>query len=531
MRRMSYQPLRLEESIRDDHGELRQERITTKSYLWFAALCILDLTETIDATSVIVVLPAIAVGLHASTTLIFFLGVVFLLCSTIFQPIFHALSINFGRKAVLLVALAIFLLGSVVCGWAPNIYVLLAGRAVQGIGGAGCTTLPVVVVTDLVPLRQRATWIAILNLMAAVGSVSGPIIGGSLAEINWRWIFWLNIPLTVASFVGLSRFLHLEAPLPARSTIYKLSRLDYLGAVLFLSSSTAFLLPISLAGTIASWRSATIILPLILGFAGLILFIFQQQYLTLTRSDSSPILPLAIFSNYTAKICYINTFVHGTLLLLVLYYLPLYYEGVLGYSPLKVAIATLPEALTIAPSAVITGLIISRTGTYVAAIRLGWILATAGMGLLCVLSSTTPIHICILLNILPGVALGMLIPATSTAVQAATDPTVVGHAVSMFYMIRGCGQTIGVAIGSAIFRNRLTSILSLTSFAGKEEIAAGATVEALLRTLRGLKENGIDDRELINGVVKALRVVWGFGCALAGVTGIASYWIESYNLD
>lgn len=429
------------------------------------------------------------------------------------------------------VCLLIFLLGSIIGGWAPGIYVLLAGRTIQGVGAAGCITLSVVVVTDLVPLRQRATWIAGLNLMWAVGSVSGPIIGGSFVNISWRWFLWLNIPLLVMSFVGLYLFLQLHVPLPQRSIIYRLYSLDFLGAGLFLTFSTAFLLPISLAGTVAPWKSLTILLPLTLGFLGLVLFIFQQWHRIAIVAHAQPLLQLSIFSSGTALIGHFGTFVHGILLLLVLYYLPLYYEGVLGFSPLKAGVATLPETLTVAPSAVITGLAISRTGTYVSAIRLGWFLATAGMGLLCILSRTTAVYTWILVNILPGIALGILIPATSTAIQAATDSDVAGHAISMFYMIRGCGQTIGVAIGSAIFRYQLANKLASANFLGRQEIEAEATVEALLRTIKNLKESGADDRELTEAIVEALRVVWGFGCALAGLTGIASLWIKPYDLE
>ena len=123
----------------------------------------------------------------------------------------------------------------------------------------------------------------------------------------------------------------------------------------------------------------------------------------------------------------------------------------------------------------------------------------------------------------PGIALGMLVPAGGTAIQAATNPTDAGHAISMFYMIRGCGQTVGVAVGSTVFRYQLADVLS---HAGAE-----ATVEGLLRILRELKEGGGDSEELIEGIVRALRVVWGVGCALAGVAAVASWWMREYSLD
>ena len=137
----------------------------------------------------------------------------------------------------------------------------------------------------------------------------------------------------------------------------------------------------------------------------------------------------------------------------------------------------------------------------------------------------------VLVNFVPGVALGMLVPAGGTAIQAATDPKDSGHAISMFYMIRGCGQTVGVAIGSTIFRYQLANVLKSSDLVGDGGVVAEATVEGLLRILRTLRENGEDGRVLIEGIVKALRVVWGVACAIAGVAAVASFWMKAYSLD
>jgi hypothetical protein len=132
----------------------------------------------------------------------------------------------------------------------------------------------------------------------------------------------------------------------------------------------------------------------------------------------------------------------------------------------------------------------------------------------------------------------MLVPAGGTAIQAATNPADAGHAISMFYMIRGCGQTVGVAVGSTVFRYQLADVLShagaasIANARGKSGRAgAEATVEGLLRILGGLKESGGDSEELIEGIVRALRVVWGVGCALAGLAAVASWWMREYSLD
>jgi MFS family permease len=126
-----------------------------------------------------------AKSLNGITTAVFSLGTSFLLASVVFQPIYASLSYIFGRKLVLLVALAIFLIGAITTGVAENIGTSLAGRTIQGVGAAGIAALTLIIVTDIVPLRQRALWMGFLNAMWTLGSVTGPIIGGAFAHASW----------------------------------------------------------------------------------------------------------------------------------------------------------------------------------------------------------------------------------------------------------------------------------------------------------------------------------------------------------
>lgn len=161
-----------------------------------------------------------------------------------FQPSWASFSHIIGRKPVLLVALVFFTIGAIIASVATNSAVLLVGRSVQGIGGGGLVALTYVIVTDIVTLRERGKWFALISLQWAVGSVVGPVIGGAIAESpDWRWIFWLNMPFCVVGFVAIPVCLRLTHKV---GTIFeKLKAFDWFGSFLFIASLTSFLIPLT----------------------------------------------------------------------------------------------------------------------------------------------------------------------------------------------------------------------------------------------------------------------------------------------
>jgi MFS family permease len=142
---------------------------------------------------------------------------------------------------VLLVALGIFTVGAIVASVANNSAVLLVGRSIQGIGGGGLVALTYIIVTDLVTLRERGKWFALISLQWAIGSVLGPVVGGAVAEnSNWRWIFWLNLPFCVITIPVCLKLTH-----KVGSILEKLRAFDWFGSFLFIGSLTSFLIPVT----------------------------------------------------------------------------------------------------------------------------------------------------------------------------------------------------------------------------------------------------------------------------------------------
>jgi MFS family permease len=372
-----------------------------KFYLAFSALAALSLVIALDGTSISVALPVIADELNGTALEAFWSGTAFLLSCTVFQPVYAAFSGIFGRKALTLSAVGVFLAGTVICAVSKDMMLMLVGRTVQGAGGSGIIALSNVLITDLVPLRHRGNWVGILGAVWALGSVSGPIVGGAFADPKlWRWIFWLNAPFIVVSFVMVFFFIRLRTP--KSPLLQKLAQADWVGAVMFVASMVAILIPVSWGGVQYDWGSWRVTVPLGSGILGLVLTGWYECYI-----PAQPVLHFAVFANITANLAYFTTTLHGLILWTLLYYQPLYFEGVKGFSPILSGVALFPATFTVAPMAVVTGVAVSKMGKFRWAVWAGWGLTTLGMGFLCAIDSNTQLSQVVLTDLICGVGLGM----------------------------------------------------------------------------------------------------------------------------
>lgn len=234
---------------------------------------------------------------------------------------------------------------------------LLIGRSIQGIGGGGILTLGEILITDLVPLSVRGAWFGHLGSMWAIGSVTGPLMGGAFAQnVSWRWIFWINLPIIGLGGAALIVFLRINKT--PGEMIDKVKRFDWIGSVFFIASTVSFLVPLTWGGVMYSWSSWHTLVPLLLGVAGVVGFGFYERYLShrcfdkdgqvLPGNNTEPIIRFTIFHNSSMLITYMETVLHGIVLWCLLYFLPLYYEAVKGYTPIISGVAILPETSFVA---------------------------------------------------------------------------------------------------------------------------------------------------------------------------------------
>ncbi|KAL8689422.1 MAG: hypothetical protein Q9224_004643 [Gallowayella concinna] len=490
-----------------------------------ASIVVVNLACALDATMVSVALPVITVALHGDAIKAFWTGTSFLLTSTVWQPSFVAFSRNWGRRPLLLLAMTFFTIGSVVCGISRNFTMMLAGRSLQGTGGGGILALTQILITDMIPLRERGKYYALISMVWAVGSVSGPLIGGALASpMAWRWIFYLNLPIVAIGFAGVIAFLKLEKT--PRTLKAKVLEIDYIGSVIFLPSTTAVLLGLTWGGVQYAWDSWRTLVPILVGLSGLVLFVFWEA-----RFAELPVLPLEIFENVDTNIAYFIDFIHGTILWGAVYYMPLFFEGAKDLSPILAGVLVLPMSLTVVPCGMAVGVVAAKTGHYRWAIWIGWVSTTLSSGLLYLFKPTTGYPALIFLMIFAGVGLGLIYSAVTLAVQASVRPKNIAIAAAMTSFFRCFGQTFGVAIGGVIFQNRMAVNLSK-----RPELSTSATqysldVVALIQQINSMPASDTRKPMLMDALSQSIGAIWVVMCGLAGLAMISSIFLKGYSLN
>ncbi|KAK3634236.1 hypothetical protein LTR56_015443 [Elasticomyces elasticus] len=490
-------------------------------YLAFISLLVITLMAALDATSLAVAIPRITSALHGTAIEGFWSATSFLLTSTVFQPVFGSFSDIFGRKPMILISLFCFGLGAIMAAVAHgSMALMLVGRSIQGVGGGGVLVLTEIVITDLVPLRFRGQYFSLMGAMWAIGSVSGPLVGGafSVGPKLWRWIFWINLPFLAIGTPLVIIFLNLH--FKQTTIMQQLRRIDWVGAVLFIGSTTGFLIPLTWGGVMYSWSSWRTLVPLIISAAGLVAFVVWEE-----KYAADPLIRISIVKNRTVALTYAGDFLQGLLLWCNLYFMPLYFQAVKGQSSIMSAVDLFPGTFTVAPAAIVVGILISKFGIWS-----GWTLVLIGMATRVVLHVHASTATWVIVNLISGIGLGMLIPSLTFAVQAAVPNKDQAYGVSLFTFFRAFGQCVGVAIGGAIFQNSMKREISRHASIAEHASEWSAEASSLVQVIKHM-EHGVARDDLLESFANALIVVWMVMVALSAVALILSLGTQHYDLD
>src|SRR3954454_11673312 len=409
-----------------------------------SGLMLVMLLASLDQTIVSTALPTI-VGELGGLEHLSWVVTAYLLAVTVVTPLYGKLGDMYGRKRVLQGALALFLVGSALCGLAQGMTELIAFRAIQGLGGGGLMVSAQAAIGDVVPPSERGRYSGLFGAVFGVSAVAGPLIGGFLTtHVSWRAIFYVNLPVGGLAFVVLARVL------PSRSERHS-HRVDYLGTLLLAVGLASLILMTTLGGTTYAWDSAEVVGLGVLSVLAIIGFAFAE------RAASEPIMPLPLFRNRVFVVCSAVGLIVGFALFGALTFLPLFQQQVRGLSPTASGLQLLPVMGGLLVSSTISGQIITRTGRYKIFPILGTAIAAIGMWLLSSLDAGTSGGVAAFHMLVLGLGLGLVMQVLVLATQNAVSYEQLGVATSAATLFRSSGGAPGTAILGAVFAARVTA--------------------------------------------------------------------------
>jgi EmrB/QacA subfamily drug resistance transporter len=496
-----------------------EQKPVKKGYGWrfwaiFPGLCIGGLLSALDTTILSTVLPTISQELDSQELYVWAINGYFV-SQTAVQPLYGQVANIFGRRWPMILSVALFALGSGLCGGASSTEMLIAARVIQGLGGGGINVMTEIIVADLVPLRERQQIMGIVFTAFAVGTFIGPVVGGAIVDnTSWRWVFYINLPLCGVTLILMLLFLHVNYDRQS-TVIAKLKRVDFAGNAILITSVISILLALTWAGTTHPWKSWRTIVPLLLGFAGMVAFLVYQG----SRWCLEPTMPLRLFANRTAAITYVLSFLHGIILYWVSLFLPVYFQSILEATPEKSGIDLFASVIPMVPAAIIGGVLITVTGKYKELLVAGFVLMAVGMGLFTMLDDRTNTVRWVVYQVVLALGSGISLIATLPAVLASLPESDVATATATWAFLRSFGSIWGVSIPSAIFNTRFTDLVGRIASPQLRSVLVGGGAYQLATKafMESLDDTPVVKAQVVSVYVDSLKLVWQVGIAFAAL--------------
>ncbi|CAG8465673.1 10607_t:CDS:2 [Ambispora leptoticha] len=506
-------PLDPGEKVNDQTNQLPFKQLI----IVFMGLALAIFLSSLDQMIVTTALPRIASDFHALSD-ISWVATSYLLTSTSFQPLYGKISDIFGRKFTFLFAISTFVAGSVLCGASIDMPMLIVSRAIAGIGGGGIMSLVMIIISDIVPLRERGKYQGILGGTFTISSVLGPLIGGVFTDrLSWRWAFYINLPTAALTITIIITILHL--PHVYGSFKEKLKRIDFLGTTFLIASTVTILLPLNWGGNTYPWNSSIVISLFCVGAVLICVFLFIEF-----RIAVEPIVPQRLFKIRNPVLVYIGSFFIGMAFYGFIYYLPLYFQAVRGYSATKAGLQLLPLVLGLVAFSTGSGFATSLSGRYHPWIIFGYGLTTISAGLLSTLNENSNRGEEIGYLLMAGAGLGCSMQTALLAAQSAVEYRDIAVVTSLSSFFRTIGGVFGVAISGSIFNNKLSSHLV-------DVLPPGISFDLVKNSVEYIRSLPPDVQvPIIHAYVQSLRYVFLIGVPMAGVAFIHSLFIKHVPL-
>ncbi|EME38645.1 dothistromin MFS transporter-like protein [Dothistroma septosporum NZE10] len=484
---------REEEESSDDDGALDGKPASLIAIVMIA-LSLAVFLSALDTTIVTVALPAISAHFN-STAAYTWVGSAYLLANAASTPIWGKLADIFGRKPMLLLANALFMIGSLVCALSINVGMLITARAIQGAAGGGLLTLVDTIIGDLFSLRTRGTYLGMIGGVWAIACALGPIVGGAFtSSVTWRWCFYINLPIDGLAFGIIFFFLKLKTP--KTPILEGFAAIDWAGSFFIIGGTLMFLFGLQYGGITFPWDSATVICLLVFGVVCIVLFGLVEW-----KFARFPIIPLRLFQYRNNCGALLVAFFHSFVFISAFYYLPLYFQAVKGATPILAGVYILPAVLSTGVSAAATGAFIGNTGNYLIPMYFGMSMMILGYGLLINFDAGSGWAKLIIYQLIAGIGNGPNFQAPLVALQTKIKQSDIATGTATFNFVRNIATAISVVAGQVLYQNQLKKMTSTLQQLGPAAslIAAGdagantQAINALPTPQRDLARSAIAD--------------------------------------
>ncbi|KKA29261.1 hypothetical protein TD95_004298 [Thielaviopsis punctulata] len=424
------------------------QRTKAETAIVMLALCSSLFLVALDSTIITTAVPTIAAEFHSSLGYTW-VGSAFMLANAALVPTWGKISDIWGRKPVLLMATAIFFLGSLLCAVSQSMGMLIASRAIQGGGGGGIVSLVNISISDLFSLRQRGFYFGMIGLVWAVASAAGPLLGGVFTtKVSWRWCFYINLPICGVCMCILFFFLKLHNPrTPMRQG---LAAVDWLGSVTVVGGTCMILLALEFGGITFPWNSTTVICLFVFGFVLIAIFALIEW-----KVATYPVIPLRIFKKTGNQAALSVAFFQSFVFQSGAYWLPMYFQGAKGHTSLQSGYWLLPFIVSLAVFSTGGGIMIRKTGQYKPIIIICMMIMTLGYGLFIDLDEKSSVAKIILYQLVAGLGIGPNFQAPLIALQINIQPRDIASATATFSFFRQIAAAISVVVGGAVFNNEM----------------------------------------------------------------------------
>ncbi|KAF4437484.1 hypothetical protein F53441_13021 [Fusarium austroafricanum] len=445
----------------------------------------------------------------------------FLLPLCVFQLSFGLVFKYYSTKWVLFALTAIFGLGSIVCAAAPNSNALIVGRAITGIGGAGIGSGALFYITLLFPLHERPKYLGSMGSAFGISSILGPILGGYLTSVTWRWCFWINVPIGGVSLVLLCLLAPNRPPpsKPAESWRQRFLDLDPLGFLFIAGSVVCLLFALEFGKQDQQWSSGRVIALFVVFAVLLVNFAAYQGW----RKDKATVPPRILFQRTVLFSC-LTAFALGTVMVIYSYYLPVWFQVVKGKSPQTSGLALIALLLSMVVFVILSGVLVGMVGYAAPFAIAGSAILIVGAALICTWTPDVTTGKWIGYQIITGVGMGFSLQIPAIAVQTVLSESDSSIGLSTLNFFNFLGGTIFVTVSQALFEGKLKSSIG--------KLVSGVNVHQLTNSgATKLWDYVPSDKAQV--VLKAynnsMREIWYIGFGMACFALVASFGIEWRN--